>query len=71
MAETPTVGITAVDQLIQTALHRGLYFPPAVKRWQLLAWAAEALEARRINPAAWDRDGLREITTRHFPPPPA
>lgn len=63
----PTVGLTEVDRLIMTAIERGLRFPEGVKRWQLLAWAAEQLEVRRTDPARWERDGMREVHLRHFP----
>lgn len=64
---TPTVGLTEVDRLITRAIEQGIAFPPDVKRWALLAWAAEALELQRQNPTAFARDGLREISRRHFP----
>jgi hypothetical protein len=64
---TPTVGLTEVDTLITRAIELGLKFPPDVKRWALLAWAAEALELKRQNPASFERDGLRAITKRVFP----
>ena len=63
----PTVGLTEVDTLITRAGELGLAFPPDVKRWALLAWAAEALELRRQNPTAFDRGGLQEVHKRHFP----
>ena len=64
---TPTVGLTEVDRLIMQAIDLGLKFPADVKRWALLAWAAEALELKRQNPTAFERGGLREITKRVFP----
>lgn len=63
----PSVGLTEVDTLITRAAEIKLAFPPDVKRWALLAWAAEALELKRSNPTAFERGGLREITRRHFP----
>ena len=66
MAEQQT-GLTEVDSLLLTAKHRGLNFPAAVTRWELLAWAAQALELKRTNPASFERDGLRELTERLFP----
>lgn len=63
----PSSGLTEVDRLILTATHRGLAFPADVKRYSLLAWAAEALELQRRDPADFDRDGLRRITRAHFP----
>ncbi len=63
----PNVGLTEVDRLIMKASELGLKFPDGVKRWQLLAWAAEALEMQRTDPAGFARDGLREVTKRHFP----
>lgn len=61
------VGIAEVDRLIQLAMERGYVFPADVKRWQLLAWAAEAIDARRSNPATFERADFAEITERHFP----
>lgn len=63
----PTVGLTEVDTLITRAGELGLSFPADVKRWALLAWAAEALDLKRTDPARFARDGLREVTRRHFP----
>lgn len=63
----PTVGLTEVDTLITRAGELQLSFPPNVTRWQLLAWAAEALELKRQNPTAFERDGFRQVTRRHFP----
>lgn len=65
---TPTVGLTEVDKLILRAVEKGLTFPDGVRRWQLLAWAAEQLEARRVDPGRWERQGMAEIHARHFPP---
>ena len=63
----PSVGLTEVDTLIMRANELGLKFPPDVKRWALLAWAAEALELKRSNPAEFDRGGFAAITKRVFP----
>lgn len=63
----PSTGLQDVDLLIVTAIHQGLVFPDDVTHWQLLAWAAEALEMRRQQPEAWARDGLEIVTNRHFP----
>lgn len=63
----PTVGLTEVDTLITRAGELQLAFPPDVKRWTLLAWAAEALELKRQNPTAFERGGFRDITRRWFP----
>lgn len=68
MADTaPTVGLTEVDRLVTTAIEQNLKFPPGVTRWQILAWAAEALELKRTDPTKFQRDGLREVTRRNFP----
>lgn len=64
---TTSVGLTQVDRLIARAIDLGFKFPPDAKRWALLAWAAESLEAQRNDPRAFERDGFREITRRHFP----
>ncbi len=63
----PTVGLTEVDRLITQAGELSLTFPPGVTRWQLLAWAAEALDLQRRDPTDFQRGGLRRITERHFP----
>jgi hypothetical protein len=63
----PNVGLTQVDQLILRASELNLQFPADVKRWALLAWAAEALELQRTDPRAFERDGFRALTRRHFP----
>lgn len=63
----PSSGLTEVDRLIMKTAERGLVFPPDVKRYQLLAWAAEALELQRRDPADFERDGLSRITRQHFP----
>lgn len=63
----PSVGLTEVDRLIMRAIELHLAFPPDVKRWALLAWAAEAIALQRSDPTKFARDGLREITKRHFP----
>lgn len=65
--QAPSVGLTEVDRLIMRAIELHLTFPPDVKRWALLSWAAEALQAQRTDARAFERDGLREITRRHFP----
>lgn len=68
MAEAlPGTGLTEIDRLILRAAELGLRFPPLVTRWQLIAWAAEALQAQRQDPQAFARGGLREITKRAFP----
>jgi len=67
MANAPTVGLAEVDRLIMTAAERGYVFPPGVKRWALLAWAAEAVEARQRDAAAYERTDLERITEEHFP----
>ena len=63
----PTVGLGEVDRLIQTAMERGYTFPPDVKRWALLAWAAEALDAKRTDLVSYERTDLERITEEHFP----
>ena len=63
----PTVGLTEVDTLITHAGELGLGFPPGVKRWALLAWAAESLELKRQNPTEFERGGFAAITKRSFP----
>ena len=63
----PSTGLTEVDKLIMRAQELGLAFPADVKRWQLLNWAAEALELQRRDPTAFTRDGFRSITKEHFP----
>jgi hypothetical protein len=63
----PSVGLTEVDLLIMRASEQGLAFPADVKRWALLAWAAEALQLKRDDLRSFERDGFRELTRRHFP----
>ena len=63
----PHAGLTEVDRLILKAAELGLKFPADVKRWQLLNWAAEALELQRRDATRFERDGLRELTKQHFP----
>jgi hypothetical protein len=63
----PAVGLIEVDKLILRAVELGLKFPPDVKRWQLLNWAASALELQRQDPTAFARDGLRKLTREMFP----
>lgn len=67
MPNGPHVGLQEVDKLIMLAMERGYVFPAGVKRWQLLAWAAEAVDARRTNPASFERGDFAELTERHFP----
>lgn len=68
MAETaPRVGLAEVDKIILLALEKKLTFPPGTSRWRILAWAAEALEMKRNDPARFARDGLRELHAQHFP----
>lgn len=61
-----TIGISEVDKLILLAIEQGLSFPVATPRWKILAWAAEALELRRTDPARFARDGLRQVHSDHF-----
>jgi len=63
----PSAGLTEVDLLILRASEQGLVFPPDVKRWALLAWAAEALDLKRTDPRTFERDGFRDVTRKHFP----
>jgi hypothetical protein len=63
----PSTGLTQVDRLILRAAELGLPFPPDVKRWQLLTWAAEARELERSDPTRFQRGGFAEIHARHFP----
>jgi hypothetical protein len=67
MADAPHVGLAEVDRLIQLAMERAYKFPAGVKRWQLLAWAAEALDAKRTDPQTYERTELERITEAHFP----
>ena len=64
---TPTVGLAEVDKLILRAIELGLKFPADVKRWQLLNWAASALELQRQDSVAFTRDGFRNLTKEMFP----
>lgn len=69
MAQPPLkVGIAEVDKLVMLAIEQGLTFPPAGARWKVLAWAAEAMELRRTDPARFARDGLRAVHAAHFGP---
>ena len=67
MPNAPTVGLVEVDRLILTAMERGYVFPPGVKRWALLAWAAEAVEAKQRDATTYERTELARITEEHFP----
>lgn len=67
----PPIGIAEVDKLILAAIEQGLTFPAGGARWKVLAWAAEALELRRTDPARFARDGLRQVHEAHFGPSPA
>lgn len=67
MPNGPHVGLAEVDRLIQLAMERGYKFPAGAKRWQLLAWAAEALDAKRTDPQTYERTELERITAHHFP----
>lgn len=67
IAPPARVGIAEVDKLILAAIEQGLTFPVATPRWKILAWAAEALELRRTDPARFARDGLRAVHAAHFP----
>ena len=67
MAEAPHVGLAEVDRLIMLAMERGYRFPAGAKRWAFLAWAAEALDAKRTDAQAYERTELALITERHFP----
>lgn len=60
------VGISEVDKLIMLAIEQGLSFPAGQPRWKILAWAAEAMELRRTDPAKFQRDGLRTVHAAHF-----
>ena len=62
----PRTGLSEVDKLILRAQELGLKFPAEVKRWELLNWAASALELQRRDPTAFARDGFRKITKEHF-----
>jgi hypothetical protein len=64
---TPRVGLAEVDKIILLALEKQLTFPVGTSRWRILAWAAEALELRRNDPARFARDGLRDLHAQHFP----
>jgi len=67
MATAPTVGLAEVDRLIQSAMERGYIFPPGVKRWALLAWAAEAIGAKQTDLRSFERTDFERITEEHFP----
>lgn len=67
MPNGPTVGLAEVDRLILTAMERGYRFPTDVKRWALLAWAAEALDSKRTDLRTYERTDLERITEAHFP----
>jgi len=69
-AQPPRIGISEVDKLLMLAIEQGLAFPPASARWKILAWAAEAMEMRRTDPARFARDGLRQTHEEHFGPSP-
>lgn len=63
----PAVGIEDIDRLIRQAMERGWQFPAGVPRWRLLAWAAEALEARKRDPVEFDRREFARLTEEIFP----
>lgn len=67
MPEVPRVGLAEIDRLILLAAERGYTFPAGVKRWALLAWAAEAIDARRTDEAVFNRSDFERITEAHFP----
>lgn len=67
MPEAPHVGLHEVDRLIEAAAEQQWVFPTGVKRWALLAWAAEALQAKRDDPTSFARGEFGAITERHFP----
>ena len=64
----PTVGLTEIDTLILRASEQGLAFPADVKRWALLAWAAEELELQRNQPTDFARGGFRRVWEEWFGP---
>lgn len=67
MPEVPRVGLAEIDRLILAAAERGYTFPVGTKRWALLAWAAEMLDAKRTDEVTFNRSDFERITEAHFP----